>query len=470
MADSPLIRIDSSEDLFLGKKISFDLIIDTLGINRFNVFVFLFVGIFFMAMGSEMLVSSLLINKFDEMWKLTAFEKGSLGSSIFFGFTFGSLASGYISDRNGRRPAYLIGTNLMLIFSVVSCLSQGVFSFIILRMICGFGVGLAVPALFALATELTPSEYRSVVLNNVWSVFPVGAAFVILMDKHFTDIENGWRYVLLFASFPCFFLIIFFCKIPESPMFLLNNGNYEKCFEDLNEIIKIVKMEKKISIRSQEKEDLIDEAENNQLNKEVADYNMLFTPKYQRLTYLICIIYFISSFNYYGATFILPQILKAEKENNESKNVGDVHNSLLIGCFFEVPTCILAGYLANHRYLYRVRTMLLGFFLNLLSCIFILMFDQGITISTATYRSSLILPFNVLFVYACEAYPTKIRSMGVGLGNSCSRFAAILAPIISQHLFDWNPNMLFVIFGLGSAIGIFSCISLPFETYHLRLK
>jgi len=439
-----------------------------LGINRFNMRVYLFIALFFLADGSEMVVMSLLIDKLTEIWHLTSFQKGSLGSSVFIGFAIGSFFSGFISDRKGRRPAYLTGSILVLIFAAGSSLAQGFFSFIVLRIVCGFGIGLAVPALFAFATELTPSNYRSIILNNVWIFFPVGGAFVVLMTKYFIEVENGWRYILLFASFPCFILLIFSFNVPESPRFHMSNGNYEKAFDQLDKIIDFSRLRDKISITEEDKIHLINEAENHHLNKKDADYRMLFTPEYKKLTFLICGIYFLVSMNYYGATYILPQIFKVEYE--ESKiNVGDVYMSLLFSLFFEVPNCLLSGYLANHPCLLRVKTIMLGFFINAIAAIIILIFPQTITLSAALFKNSISTSFNVVFVYACEAYPTKIRSMGVGLGNSFTRLAAILTPFMSQFLFDIHVMLPFIFYAFGGILGVIFCIALPYEASSLKL-
>ena len=470
MIESPLLPIRPSfKNSLLASQITFDDVIERLGINKFNLRVFLFIALFFMADGSEMVVLSLLLTKLTEVWQLNSFEKGSLGSSIFIGFAMGSLCSGYISDRRGRRPAYLIGATLVMIFASLSSLAQGFFSFILLRIICGFGIGLAIPALFALATELTPVDYRSAVLNNVWSIFPIGASFVIIMTKFFINTENGWRYVLLFASLPCCILLLFSYKVPESPRFHMSNGNYEKGFQNLDSIIVYSGLQEKVIITEKEKEDLINEAEQCQINKQKADYRILFSPEYKKLTILICSIYFLVSLNYYGATYILPQIFEEEHEKN-SENVGDIYISLLLGCFFEVPACLLSGYLANHRHLLRIKTMMLGFLMNVVASIIILSYPHGISFTAALFKFSVVIPFNVIYVYACEAYPTKIRSMGVGLGNSCTRIAAILTPFISQFLFDIDEKLPFIVYGIGGGIGVAVCIMLPYETRHLGLK
>lgn len=472
MLESPALRLSeasAAKNALLTKKFTFDELIERMGINRFNTRVFLFIGLFMMADGSEMVVLSLLITKLTEIWSLSSFQKGALGSSIFIGFAIGSLCSGIVSDRKGRRPAYLLGSWLVLIFASLSSFAQGFLSFIALRVICGFGIGLAIPALFALVTELTPSAYRSLVLNNVWSVFPIGAAFVILMTKFFIETEYGWRYILLFASIPCFFVIVFSLKVPESPRFYMSNGSFDKGFEELEKIVEFADLKDKVEIKEKEKQELIYEAQLHHLSHQEADYKMLFTPEYRRLTFLICSVYFLVSFIYYGATYILPQIFEEEYSSNRG-NVGDVYFDLLVGCFFEVPACVLAGYLGNHRYLLRIRTMVLGFAVNGICTLIILIFPKAIVIAAALFRSSIAISFNVMFVYACEAYPTKIRSMGVGLGNTCTRFAAILTPFISQFMFDCYEKMPFFGFGVGAVLGVVACLALPYETGNRGLK
>lgn len=466
MIESPLL---SPKFPNLLEKTNFDSVLTRLGVNRFTIRVFLFIGLFFMADGSEMIVLSLLVSKLSEIFELNSFEKGSLGSSIFIGFAAGSLFSGWVSDRKGRRTCYLFGSSLVMIFALLSSLAQGYYSFILLRIVCGFGIGMAIPALFALATEVTPKEYRSIVLNNVWSIFPIGAAFVILMAKFFIDLENGWRYILLFAALPCVILLFLSHNVPESPRFYLSNGEYEKGFAQIQKIVDFSLLNDKFELSERDKRDLIAEVEYIKLNKEESSYKLLFTPEYRRVTFLICCIFFIVSLNYYGAIFILPQIFEKENESEE-KNVGDIYISLLFGCFLEVPSYFLAGYLGNHPHLLRIKTMILGFVLNGFAAFIVLIYPAGITLFSALFKCSVAISFSVIFVYACEAYPTKIRSMGVGLGHSCTRIAAILTPFISQYFFEISHLLPFIFYIIGAVAGVVCCIALPFETYDFILK
>ena len=466
MIESPFLN--PRIDLF-GQKMTFDKLIEILGLNRFNIRIYLFIGLFLMTDGSELIVLSLLINKLTEFWELSSFEKGFLGSAVFVGIALGSFFSGYISDRKGRSPAYIIGSLLVLIFAAGSSLSQGPFSFIILRIICGFGIGITIPALYALATELTPSYNRSIILTHVWIFFPMGAGFVIVLTKYLIEYENGWRYILLFSSFPCLILLILSWNMPESPKFYFSNGQYEKGFDQLEKIIKFANMKDKINLSENDRQDLISEAKEYQLNMQPANYKMLFTPMYKKVTFLICIINFIVSLNYYGASFILPQIFEKELDNKQG-NIEDVYYSLFWGCLFEVPSFMISGYLSNYKHLLRIKTIMLGFILNAFITIILLIFPQVITLASALFKSTINISFNIIYVYACEAYPTKIRSMGVGLGGTFTRIAGIFTPLISQIFFEIHEFLPFYIYLIGALFGVFIALRLPYETYNLKLN
>ena len=459
---------DCKTPLFL-PKLTFEQIIEQMGLNSFNIRVFCFIGLFIICDGSEMVVLGLLTTKLTEVWDLTSFEKGALGSSIFIGFATGSLCSGYISDRNGRKPSFVIGIILVLLFASLSSLAQGFFTFVGLRIICGFGIGFAIPALMALFTELAPTEYRSPVLNNLWAVFPIGACFVIILTKFLINTESGWRYILLFASFPCIILLLLSWRMPESPRFLLNNGKFERGFQELDKIITLSGFHDKIILTEIDKQSLMNEIQITSSSTQETDYKMLFSPEYKKLTSLICSLYFLISFIYYGAVFIVPQIFEAV-QSKQPENEGDIYSSMLLSAVLEIPMCIISGYLGNNKHLMRLGTMKLGFSVILMGVLIFLFFPNSLVFAVVVFKSGSQMAFSMIDLYTCEAYPTKIRAMGIGLGNTFNRIAAIFTPIISQILFDGYEKLPFIAFGFGAVFGVLACVSLPFETGGRALK
>jgi hypothetical protein len=79
-------------------------------------------------------------------------------------------------------------------------------------------------------------------------------------------------------------------------------------------------------------------------------------------------------------------------------------------------------------------------------------------------KFSISVPFGVIYIYVCEAYPTKFRTIGIGVSNSFNRLGGITTPIISQISFASKKNLPFFNFAVACFIGILASLGLPIET------
>jgi MFS family permease len=152
--------------------------------------------------GFVMIGISLLVPVISEPWKLSEFQKGFLGGSIFLGFTFGAIFSGLISDKQGRKVSILVGNVISLIGGIAGYIYSLKIEFIMMSNIfVGFGIGLCIPAMMSLCTEITPSKIRSVIIGGIWLVFVAGEIIccLIAMKLKIYLFENGtWRLLLLY--------------------------------------------------------------------------------------------------------------------------------------------------------------------------------------------------------------------------------------------------------------------------------
>ena len=51
--------------------------------------------------------------------------------------------------------------------------------------------------------------------------------------------------------------------------------------------------------------------------------------------------------------------------------------------------------------------------------------------------------FAVLWIYACELYPTSVRSIGTATGSAAARIGAITAPFFLEIKLSWLPYLIF---------------------------
>jgi len=157
--------------------------------------------------GFVMIGISLLIPVIANPWNLTDFQKGFIGGSVFLGFTLGAATSGFVSDEKGRKVSFVIGNIVSLIGGVIGFLfSDSIVQISISNFFVGFGLGIGIPAIFSLCSEVLNSTIRSIIIGWIFSFFVVGEilACIVAMKLEMYDYKNSHWKLLLF--YRCFFV------------------------------------------------------------------------------------------------------------------------------------------------------------------------------------------------------------------------------------------------------------------------
>ena len=164
-------------------------------------------------------------------------------SSALIGCLFGALASGYLSDRFGRKLPLIGAAALFTIAALGTGAANQFTPFIIYRLIGGLGIGLASAISPMYIAEISPAHMRGrlVSINQLTIVIGILAAQIInyliaeKIPEGATDIsilqswngQTGWRWMFWAGTVPAllFFVLSFF--IPESPRFLAKSGKWD---------------------------------------------------------------------------------------------------------------------------------------------------------------------------------------------------------------------------------------------------
>ena len=505
-----------------------DSIINDVGITWYHMRIYIILSLFFLADGAEMIVISLLIKQLGRLWNLTNTEMGFTGSVVFVGFFVGALISGKMSDTQGRKPVFVAGAIIVCIFSIASSLATSFSMFLILRGLNGFGIGISIPSSSSLAAEITPTKYRSWVLNLVWIFFPFGEIFATIIAREVLPLENGWRYLLAFAALPTIISAILSFFIYESPRFYLTVKNYDKAFQGMERILLSKKnvdicidiqmknnnlnnLELEISNNEKKEKELTNEKHDylelnkklnnflnyeNKLNEDTKkliisqnenekqikpEFRTLLKKEYLYLTFLCCFIFFVCSFVYYGLIYILPQtigqitpknsiiignntLLNNSNLTDKNNNEDEMYKGVILSALSEIPSTFLAGYIGNIPLLGRKGSMLYGFILSGISSILCAVFINDLSIYATALKFSIDIPFGIIYLYVSEAYPTMIRTISIGVTNSFNRLGGISTPIISQIAFADQPNNPYKIYAFACFLAAGATYLLPFET------
>lgn len=128
----------------------------------------------------------------------------------------GSAIGGSLGDRLGRRPVLMASVLLIAAGTAGMAFSTGLPPLTLMRILCGLGLGAAMPAASSLMAELAPARHRTVAITLGAACVPAGASIGGILGG-FVLTEWGWQLLFgLGAIFALVVLLLLFA-VPEAP-------------------------------------------------------------------------------------------------------------------------------------------------------------------------------------------------------------------------------------------------------------
>jgi sugar porter (SP) family MFS transporter len=142
----------------------------------------------------------------------------------------GALASGYISDKIGRKRAIQFGSIWWIIGSIIVCASQNIAMLIVGRIINGFAVGICSAQVPVYLSEIAPPTIRGrLVACQQWSItWGILILFYISYGTSFIDGPAAFRIPWGIQMVPAVILLFALQIVPESPRWLARNGRWDE--------------------------------------------------------------------------------------------------------------------------------------------------------------------------------------------------------------------------------------------------
>lgn len=165
---------------------------------------------------------------------------GWANSCALLGCLIGSLMAGYLADRHGRKPVFLVAAILFAVSSLLTGLAHSFDAFIVWRIAGGIAIGLASNVSPLYIAEVSPAELRGrlVSLNQFaivvgillaqvanWRIArptPSGLSATQLLNTW--NVQYGWRWMFVAVVIPALVFTIASLFIPESPRWLLSRN------------------------------------------------------------------------------------------------------------------------------------------------------------------------------------------------------------------------------------------------------
>ncbi len=157
-------------------------------------------------------------------------------SAVLVGAVLGAAAGGFLSDRIGRRGSIILAGILFTIGGLCSAWSSSPTWLIGSRVIVGLGVGMASFISPLYNSEVAPKKIRGtlVMLNQI--AVTSGIVIAYLVDYAFSNVTDGWRWMLGLSIVPAVVLGIGMWFMPGSPQWLVSKNKGRKAFDVLSRI------------------------------------------------------------------------------------------------------------------------------------------------------------------------------------------------------------------------------------------
>ena len=228
---------------------------------------------------------------------LNAFSEGWFVSCALLGCIVGVCFSGRLSDKYGRKMVLVLSAVLFLA-SALGCMFSGSFTaLIVFRLIGGLGIGVASMVSPLYISEFAPSRLRGMMVSLYQLAITIGIVLAYFSNAYLANHASGsfgteglrkifsaevWRAMLGLGSLPAAIFLICLFLVPESPRWLLLQGEEQKARVILNKIEDANAAQHEIN------------AFKEQTDNQGSSLRELFTPVYQKALWIGLLLPFLS--------------------------------------------------------------------------------------------------------------------------------------------------------------------------------
>ena len=327
-------------------------------------------------------------------------------------------------------------------------------------------VGIASIVCNSYLIEWLPIKNRSLIMSYS-QLYPLGMiilncfALLAIVD----DEMIYWRWLqraISIVSLICFFVLKIFCY--ESPKFFISRQKFDEVFHILDKI----GLNAKVTLSDTEKLHIMEHAISEECHQMETSYKELFKGVFIRIT--LCIISFrlLSSLLNYGSLFILPILLG--KANDKSKNSNyDATLGFLYTNLLSLPAPFIRGILTEIKWLGRKYTIFICCIMTLIGFSASIYMYEYMMLTVGFARLALTIASGTLVIYNTEAFPTRIRTLALGIISGITRIGAISSPYICFSLVEISPYACFYCFIIVIIVCGFLCLLLPMDTRGMSL-
>ncbi len=196
-------------------------------------------------------------------------------SSLILGAIMGNISAGRLADRFGRRKILMVTAILFAVSALGTAFATGITSFLIARIVGGFGVGMAILVAPMYIAEIAPRGLRGrlVTVNQLNIVLGISVAYFsnYYFQQTIAEADLKWRVMLGVEAIPAVIYLALLFIVPRSPRWLMQKGLHDEALKVLSKI--------NSDEGAQRIYHEIDHSLHEEINKDKARWSDVFSPR-----------------------------------------------------------------------------------------------------------------------------------------------------------------------------------------------
>jgi AAHS family 4-hydroxybenzoate transporter-like MFS transporter len=370
---------------------------------------------------------------------------GPVFSAGLFGAMIGALLLGPICDRFGRKRPLILATCWFAAFTLATVLITSYEQLLACRFLAGLGLGGAIPCIVALTSEYVSTRRRSLAIATLWAAFPLGGMIGGFSSAWLIP-THGWQSVFIVGGIvPLVAALILALFLPESLRFLVARQDaHARSVAIMRKLAPEVPAATGYTVEEE--------------RVTGAPSGALFRDRRAPVTLLLWVAFFIVFMILAVITLWTPSLMRQMGltaatgalligANNLGAAIGTASCGALLGRFN--PFVVLGiAYVAGGALL--VPIAYLGDYPVVMAAVLVLC---GMFLGAASGGT---------IVLAAQAYPTLIRSTGVGWGMAMGRCGQVIGPLIAGAMVSAGLTIgpVFIALALASIVGSIAILTL----------
>lgn len=357
--------------------------------------------------------------------------------AFFAGEFVGSIASGYVADRFGRKTVFLYDLLIFGIGMLVAGFMSNAALIAVFVFIGGIGVGGEFPVVDTYTTEMFPGRHRGRRMATVYTIAVLAApimATLAYLVSHPSPGPYSWRILFWIMGAAAVVVWIIRFRVPESPRWYESRGRHEEAAKLIGEIEQRVMRDSNLT-------ELPPVDEPVHVPAHQSRYRDIFAPDVRKKTIMMLVFQFFQSGIFYGFTSLAPTLLL-------HKGITLVHTltfSMIIYAGFFVGSIVNIFIIDKiERKWGIVGSAIIA---GVLGTVFATVPSVVVTVVLGFLVTFTLWQFsNFLHTYQAEIFPTRVRSTAAGTVYSVSRISTSILVLMITTIF--LPHGLLATFGI----------------------